>query len=349
MRINFFRPPQYFASLLRKIGHNVNFTVAFSVVFSFVFMLFQNFNMKNNTSFCDNIEQLIVSENLAEAGKLMLSFLVDFNKKTPSNLSKEMQKQTFGHVYRLNDLSNQVTQKRLTEGEAATIEKEIWIAFHKINGQIRDLQAANDAALTDNAAAAYVSTHVPKPETWHHAGWLPLLIAGGIVGVLFTIGMSYSGRLQREKKAAEQAVIDRQNGVVRPTLAEGEIALKLMEIKTVKTADEAVAVTIKSVKGTNSSLEIGVNCENTLKENLKNANFLLIDIEQNGKEIQAVERVGELGHILSVLNQEYVSSQAKTIHFNHSVGKGRRFLLHCTFTTDKTNVEKSVAVPFQLR
>jgi hypothetical protein len=305
--------------------------------------------MKNNTSFSDHIEQLIVSENLAEAGKLMLSFLVDFNKNTPSNLSKDLQKQTFGHVYRLNDLSNQVNKNKLTESEAATIEKEIWIAFHKINGQIRDLKAVNSEASTGNSDAAYVSTHVPKPETWHHAGWLPLLIAGGIVGILFTIGMSYSNRLQKEKKAAEQAAVDRQNGTIRPTLAEGEIVLKLMEEKTIKTADDAIAITVKSVKGTNSSLEMVINCQNTLKENLKSLNFLLVDIEQKGKEIQSVERVDALGEIASNTTLKPGDIQAKTIHFNHSVGEGRRFLLHCTFTTAQTNVEKSLAVPFQLR
>ena len=305
--------------------------------------------MKNNTSFSDRVEQLIVSEKLTEAGQLLLSFLTDFNQKKPSNLSKDLQKQTFGYVYRLKDLDNQVRQKKMDEGEAATIEKEIWIAFHKINGQIRDFEDINHAAMADDSDPLYVSTHVPKPETWHHAGWLPLLVAGGIVGILFTIGMSYSGRLQKEKKAAEQATVDRKNGVVRPTLAEGEIALKLMEVKTVKTSDEAVAVTIKSVKGTNSSLEIAVNCQNTLKENLKNADFLLVDIGQNGKEIQAVEKTGELGDIPANITSKNNDSQAKTIHFNHSVGEGRRFLLHCKFTTDKTNVEKSVAVPFQLR
>ena len=304
--------------------------------------------MKDTVLFSDHIEQLIVSEDLAEAGKLMLSFLVDFNQKKPSNASKDLQKQTFGHLHRFNDLPNQVRQNKLSEAEAAAIEKEIWIAFHKINGQIRDFQADNSTTLTNDSAAAYVSTHVPKPETWHHAGWLPLLIAGAIVGVLFTIGMSYSGRLQKEKKATEQAAIDRQNGVVRPVLSAGEIALKLMEEKTAKTSDEAVAVTIKAVKGTNSSLEIVVDCANTLTENLKNVDFLLVDIEQNGKEIEAVEK-GKLGDISSNISNKNGKIATKTLNFSHNVGEGRRFLLHCKFTTEKTNIEKSLAVPFQLR
>ncbi len=313
--------------------------------------------MKNIKSFSDHIEQLISADNLSEAGGLMLSFLNNFNLKNESIIGKNLQKQVVLHFNNLNDLTNRLRKKNITQTEAERIEKEIWIAFHQINNQIRQLESNNQllkSASTEleelpniDTEPRYMSTYVPKPETWHHAGWLPLLVAAVIVGVAFTVGISYSNARRKEKRAAEQAAVYAQHGIENTT-KEGAITFKLVEEKFTSGFDGAVKMTIKSVKGTDLSLEVLVICENKFKNNLKNIAFSLIDNDQKGKETMAVEKVGELGEIIaSVKNNAFFNE--KKVHFNYAVGESRQFLLLCKFTSDASNSEKSIAVPFNIK
>ena len=130
------------------------------------------------------------------------------------------------------------------------------------------------------------------------AGWLPLLIAGIIVAVAFTAGLRYNSIRLKAKKAAEQAVIDTKNGITR-TETEGVVSLKLVEEKSANGSDGAIVMTIKSVVGTDSSLEISVDTQNKLNGKMRNLDFSLVDISQNGKEIKSVEKTTELGEILT--------------------------------------------------
>jgi hypothetical protein len=187
-----------------------------------------------------------------------------------------------------------------------------------------------------------------KPEHWRHAGWLPLLVAGVIVGVLFTIGMSYSIGWRKEKKAAEQAAVDAKNGVVR-LATEGVGALKLLEVKSAMGLDEAVIGTVKKVKATDSSLEVTFTIGNKLKTPLKHLNFSLIDIKQNGQTINAVDNAQAASDVPTETIETKGILPEKSALFSHAIGEGRQFLLIIKFTTLESNQEKSLAVPFQLR
>jgi hypothetical protein len=182
----------------------------------------------------------------------------------------------------------------------------------------------------------YVSTYVPKPNTWREAAWLPLLVAGVIVGIVFTIGMKSNAARLKEKRAAEQAVVDAKNGVVRPDMP----VLKLVEEKSVASTDSTVVLTVKSVKDLGEKLEITLNFQHKTKGNVQNLDFSLIDIAQNGKEIKAVE----LGKTLTDSLQT-----DKKIHFQYTIGESQRFLLYCKFNIEGFIKEGNIAVPFQVR
>jgi hypothetical protein len=182
----------------------------------------------------------------------------------------------------------------------------------------------------------YVSTYVPKPYTWREAGWLPLLVAGVMVGIVFTIGMKSNADRLKIKRAAEQAAVDAKNGVVRPDIP----VLKLVEEKSVASADSSVVLTLKSVQELSDKLEITVNFQHKSKGNVQNLDFSLIDIAQNGKEIKAIE----LGK-----NLAENSNMDKKIHFQYTVGESRRFLLYGKFNIEGMAKEGNIAVPFQVR
>ena len=200
----------------------------------------------------------------------------------------------------------------------------------------------------DEPSEKYTPIYVSKPDTWRQAGWLPLLIAGIIVAIAFTAGLRYNSIRLKAKKAAEQAVIDTKNGITR-TETEGVVALKLVEEKSATVSDGAIVMTIKSVVGTDSSLEISVDTQNKLKGKMRNLDFSLVDISQNGKEIKSVEKTTELGEILTESTQPSVYLNLKKIHFNYAVGEARQFLLYCKFAVDGVTQQEGIAVPFRLR
>jgi hypothetical protein len=297
--------------------------------------------MENNKTFTNHVEQLILSEKLPQAGVLLLSFLRQYND--PSSEVKNLEKQVVVHINNLNDLKHRLIQKTIGETEAASIEKSIWIGFQQINGQIRQLNERDfDFSKTDKLPE-HISTYVPNPETWLHAPWLPIAIAGVIVAILFLIGLNYNSGRNKERKAAEKAVIDAKNGVVEARI-EGVIGYKLVEEKKIVGADGALIMSIKSVKGTASDLELTVSILNKSKTPIKNLNFDLVDIAHKEKPILALEKAQDLGDIP-------ISTDAPTekkIHFNYAVDDSRTFLLRGTFLLD-TPIEKSIGVPFDIR
>jgi hypothetical protein len=178
--------------------------------------------------------------------------------------------------------------------------------------------------------------YVPKPYTWREAAWLPLLVAGVIVGIVFTIGMKSNAARLKEKRAAEQAVVDAKNGVVRPDMP----VLKLVEEKSVTSTDSNVVLTLKSVKDLGEKLELTLNFQHKTKGNVQNLDFSLIDIAQNGKEIKALE----LGKTLTDSLQ-----LDKKIHFAYTIGESRQFLLYGKFNIEGVTKEGNIAVPFQVK
>jgi hypothetical protein len=182
----------------------------------------------------------------------------------------------------------------------------------------------------------YVSTYVPKPYTWREAAWLPLLVAGVIVGIVFTIGMKSNADRLKTKRAAEQAAVDAKNGVIRPDMP----VLKLVEEKSVASTDSNVVLTVKSVKDLGEKLEITFNFQHKTKGKVQNLDFSLIDIAQNGKETKATE----LGKTLTDSLQT-----DKKIHFQYTIGESQRFLLYCRFNIENMVKEGNIAVPFQVK
>jgi hypothetical protein len=182
----------------------------------------------------------------------------------------------------------------------------------------------------------YVSTYVPKPDTWREAGWLPLLVAGVIVGVIFTIGMKSNAARLKTKRAAEQAAVDAKNGVVRPD----EPVLRLTEEKLVVSADNSIVLTLKSVQEQGDKLEFVVDFDHKTKGNVQNLDFSLIDIAQNGKETKAIE---------SGKNLAENSKMDKKIHFPYTIGESRKFLLYAKFNIEGVAKEGNIAVPFQVK
>jgi hypothetical protein len=296
--------------------------------------------MDNNTSFAQHVEQLILSDKLTQSGALLVSFFREYNLKNATNETLDLQKKVVQHVNNLNDLNYRLRQKSINETDAAAIEKEIWIAFQRINNQVRYLININHA-LTPDLEQEYISTYQPKPETWHHAGWLPLAVAAAVVGVAFLIGLDYNSKRLKTERAEQQAAIDSKNGVVRQ---EGT-TFKLVEEKMVTGADDAVNMAVKAVKGTPSGLEIKLDIKNKFKVNMRQLNVTLVNIAQNGSTIKAVETAAALGEIAAIPND----FTEKTLHFNFAVGDDRQFLLLCKFITDDAKTEKSIAVPFQIR
>jgi hypothetical protein len=297
--------------------------------------------MENNKTFTNHVEQLILSEKLPQAGVLLLSFLRQY--KDASGDAAILEKQVVGHINNLNDLKHRLIQNTIDETEAARIEKSIWIGFQQINGQIRLLNERDFDFSKADKVPEHISTYIPNPETWHHAGWLPVAIAGVIVAILFLIGLNYNSGRIKERKATEQAVVDAKNGVVGAHI-EGVIAYKLVEEKKIVGADGALIMSIKSIKGTATDLELTVSILNKSKTPIKNLNFDLVDIAHKEKAILAVETAQNLGDIPISTD---VSTEKK-IHFNYAVDDSRTFLLRGAFMLD-TPIEKSIGVPFDIR
>jgi phage host-nuclease inhibitor protein Gam len=306
--------------------------------------------MKNNALFADRIERLILADKLTQAGAALLVFLTAYQSKYPSESARNLKKQVTEHIKQLNDLDNLSPEETATQVEkSAAIEKNIWISFNRIKDEIRHLEDLPDVLATHeevvNQASGYTLTYAPKPQTWRDAPWLPLLVAGAIVGVIFTIGMSYNNGRLKAKKAAEQAAIDVKNGV-NDRITEGVGALKLLEQKTVVGIDESLVVTVKSVKTMDSTLTIVLNYHNKGKIVLQNPSFILVDVEAKGQQTQAA-KTDDWTTILPDTNPSNVHEKAVTI--NYAIGEHRKFLLICKFVTTDTRAEKSMAIPFQLR
>ena len=44
-----------------------------------------------------------------------------------------------------------------------------------------------------------IKPYEPKPQTWHHAGWLPMLVTCLVVGIAFSFGISYNNSTLKAK------------------------------------------------------------------------------------------------------------------------------------------------------
>jgi hypothetical protein len=300
----------------------------------------------NNTVFANHVEQLILSDNLADAGSDLLTFLKQFNAQNDLPVAKDLQQQLVGHIQTLRDLTHQMRQKSISAKDAAAVEKNLWVAFHHINNQVRNL---SDFETTDKPEqAGYMPIYKGKPQTWREAGWLPMLIAGAIVGVAFTIGIHYNNIRIKDKKTAEQAAIDAKNGVLNRA-TEGFAALKLLEEKTTTLADGTVSFKITKVNATDSTVTITLNCLNKSTTALQNVNYLLVDNAAKDKQIPSVKTTDNLVNIPAESATSKTGDMAQIIHFNCAIGESRSFLLVCKFTMPDSPTEKILGVPLQLR
>ena len=162
--------------------------------------------MTNNVLFTTHIEQLLTDDNLIQAGGLMLGFLKDFNAKHRSNEAKDLQKQVVQIVNDLNNVNNRKPENPIDAKELADFNKKTWITLHKIKDKIGNLMEINHQ-FDANQVVDYVYTYEGKPQTWREAAWLPLLIAAGVVGVLFSIGLDYNSKVKAQKKADRKSVV----------------------------------------------------------------------------------------------------------------------------------------------
>lgn len=193
-----------------------------------------------------------------------------------------------------------------------------------------------------------IKPYEPKPQTWHHAGWLPMLVTCLVVGIAFSFGISYNNSTLKAKRAAEQAEIDAQKGIARYD-KEGNAVLKLTEEKSSIGLEGNIIMTVKSARGTSSDLEVTVDTQNKFKGNIQNLDFSLIDIDQNGKEIKALEKATDLGEIVTNTAKSQANGNEKKIHFNYALGDHRQFLLYCTFAIKGLNLQSRIGVPFNLK
>jgi hypothetical protein len=290
--------------------------------------------MANNTAYCNYVEELILTDNLLRAGVHLSDFLINFNFHHPDALAQDLLKQLSAHDKTLMDLNDRLRQKNISESEVAATEKTVWVALHHINNQVRNMPHF-DAKEAEKAAKP-TFTYAPEPQTWRDAPWLPLLIAGSIVAVAFTVGIRYNNATLKAQKAAQQAEIDAKNGI-KERYTEGSLALKLLEEKTTSGLDGQLVLTINKVHATDSTLELSVKTKNTSKIILQNNHFSMIDIAQKETEIPAIAIT------------DIDSSLDKKIRFNYAIGAQRKFLLLCKVTTTDTQLEKTIGVPFELR
>ncbi len=300
--------------------------------------------MKNNTVFADRIERLIVADKLNEASTLLLHFLNQYSTKKPSAVAEDLYQQVVMHTHNLTDLNNRLLQNSIAESEAAAIEKNIWVAFHHINNQVRDLEEFETLATDTTDDSPF--TYTPKKQTWRDAGWLPLLVAGLVVAVAFPIGIHYNNNRIKAEKAAKQTEIDAKNGI-SGRITEGVGALKLLEEKTITGMDSTIEMTIKKVVATDSSLDITVRSRNKSKLVLHDLDFTLINVEQNSNKIKMSDNSKILGDI--AIETSGKTEIDKHIHFNIDLGENRIFLLYCAFKTADAPIEKSLGIPFTLR
>jgi hypothetical protein len=309
-------------------------------VYSFTIISF----MKNNTSFADTIEAIILSDKLKEASAALLRFLTQYNAKNNAPIAQDLQQQVVDIREKLVVLNNRLQHNSITEMEAAAIEKNIWVALHHINNQVRNLD--NFDASKSELQTESVFTYAPEKQTWRDAGWLPLLVAAGVIAVAFSIGLYYNSNRISAKKAADQAAVDAKNGI-SGRITEGPGALKLLEEKTISGMDGAVLMTIKKAVATDSTLELTIKTQNTSKDILRDLDFSLINIEQNGNKTKMSDDAKALGDIPIDLGKNVGTE--KHVHFNFGVGEYRNFLLYCAFHTPETPIEKSLGIPFTLR
>jgi hypothetical protein len=299
----------------------------------------------NNTAFVNRIEQLILSDNLSDAGMELLTFLKQFNAQNESPMAKDLQQQLVGHIQTLKDLTHRMRQKSVSAKDAAAIEKNLWVAFHRINNQIRNLSDFESSDKPEESG--YIPTYKGKPQTWREAGWLPLLIAGGIVAVAFTVGLYYNGIRIKEKKTTEQAAVDAKNGVTN-RVTEGFAALKLLEPVTSSLADGAVSFSITKVNATDSTVAITVKCLNKSKAALQNVHYLLVDNAVKDTQIPSLKSTDNLDNIPAESASSKTGDMAQIIHFNCAIGESRSFLLVCKFTMPDSPTEKILGVPLKL-
>ena len=295
--------------------------------------------MTNNILFTTHIEQLIAAGEFTQASALLLGFLRDFNARKPSKESITLQKQVVQIVNDLNNVNNRKPENPIDAKELADFNKKTWITLHKIKDKIGNLMEINHQ-FDANQVVDYVYTYEGKPQTWREAAWLPLLIAAGVVGVLFSIGLDYNSKVKAQKKAEYYA----KNGI-SPQNTEGSLNLKLVEPKTTIGMDDALNVSVKAVKGDANTLEITAAIQHKFKTPMRQLEFSVIDIAQNGKTVKIQEAAADLGEIPSNLLQ----SQEKKLHLNYAVGESRQFQLYLKFTNADLKQQGAIAVPFSLR
>ena len=295
--------------------------------------------MTNNFLFTTHIEQLITADEFTQASALLLGFLRDFNAQNASKESIALQKQVVQIAHDLNDVNRRTSDNAINANALADFNKKTWIALHKIKDKIGNLPEIHHA-FDATQIFDYVPTHEAKPKTWREAGWLPLLVAAGVVGVLFLIGLDYNSKVKAQKKADYEA----KNGIL-PQNTEGSLNLKLVEPKTSIGMDDALNVSIKAVKGDANKLEITTTIQHKFKTPMRQLDFSVIDIAQNGKALKIQETAADLGEIPS----NSLHSEEKKLHLNYAVGESRQFQLYLKFTNADLKQQGAIVVPFSLR
>ena len=295
--------------------------------------------MTNNVLFTTHIEQLLTDDNLIQAGGLMLGFLKNFNIKQTSSVAKDLQKQVVQIVNDLNNWNNRKSDDPMNADELANFNKQTWITLHQIKDKIGNLTEINHQ-FDVHQVVDYVYTYEGKPQTWRQAAWLPLLVAAGVVGVLFLIGLDYNSKVKAQKKAD----FDAKNGI-SPQNTEGSLHLKLVESKTSIGMDDALNVSVKAVKGDANTLEITTTIQHKFKTPMRQLDFSVIDIAQNGKVVKIQETAADLGEIPS----NSLHSEEKKLHLNYAVGESRQFQLYLKFTNADLKQQGAIVVPFSLR
>ena len=78
---------------------------------------------------------------------------------------------------------------------------------------------------------------------------------------------------------------------------------------------------------------------------MRQLDFSVIDIAQNGKALKIQETAADLGEIPS----NSLQSTEKKLHLNYAVGESRQFQLYLKFTNADLKQQGAIVVPFSLR
>ena len=109
--------------------------------------------------------------------------------------------------------------------------------------------------------------------------------------------------------------------------------------------DGALNVSVKAVKGDANTLEITATIQHKFKTPMRQLDFSVIDIAQNGKVVKIQETAADLGEIPS----NSLHSEEKKLHLNYAVGESRQFQLYLKFINADLKQQGAIVVPFSLR